>query len=251
MMLPSSLRTGARVHPDLGECCVLMPFALDDVYGTIRAAVTGGEVCFHCTRADEFLRGGRVMSEILEAIARAEIVVADLTAANPNVMYELGIAHTVKAPEKVIIITQDSLKKLLFDVRDLRVCRYQASDVDGLKRELVNAFTQVGEFSWQFGLADGEAYMANKKIFGLDRQRFYTFDLLHAEVGEGGAAFSLRVQWFESGAGWRILTEQRQALGVGDSVCMQGLGWELKLLQSQLGRARFGVGRGDVGRRTN
>jgi hypothetical protein len=72
-----------------------MPFALNDVYETIKRAVTGGEVCFHCTRADEFLHGGRVMSDILDAIARAEIVLANQTGLNANVMYELGIAHTV------------------------------------------------------------------------------------------------------------------------------------------------------------
>jgi len=251
MKLPNSLYSGAAPHPDLGECCVLMPFALDDVYETIMAAVTGGEICFHCTRADEFLRGGRVMSDILEAIARAEIVLADLTTANPNVMYELGIAHTVKDPQKVIIITQERLEDLPFDVKDLRVLRYDASDADGLKRALVKAFTQVGEFSWQFELADGETYEAEKKIFGLDRQHFYTFGLLRAEIGEGGAAFSLRVQRFESGTGWRELSSQRQPLEVGESVRMPALGWELKLLQSQGGKARFGVGRGDLARGTN
>jgi len=249
MKLPNSLCSGATVHPDLGECCVLMPFALDDVFETIKAAVTGGEVCFHCTRADEFLRGGRVMSDILEGIARAEIVLADLTGTNPNVMYELGIAHTVKNPEKVIIITQDAPENLPFDVRDLRVLRYHASDAERLKRELVIAFAQVGEFSWQFELDDGKTYEANKKIFGLDRQHFYTFGLFRAEIGVGGSVFGLRVQRFESGTGWRDLPEQRQSLGVGDSLRMPGLGWELKLLQSQLGKARFGVGRGDLATR--
>ncbi len=99
---PNSLRSPITAHPDVGECCVLMPHALKKVYATIKRAITGGEVCFHCTRVDEFLRGGRVMSDILDAIARAEIVLADLTGANANVMYELGIAHTVKDPRKVI-----------------------------------------------------------------------------------------------------------------------------------------------------
>ena len=168
-MLPNSLWPLTTAHLDIGECCVLMPFALDDVYKTIKRAVTGGEVCFHCTRADEFLRGGRVMSDILEAIGRAEIVLADLSGVNANVMYELGIAHTVKDPRKVIIITQESLRDLPFDIRDLRVIPYKASDPDGLQSELVKAFTQVGEFSWQFEVIDGGTYEANKKIFGLGK----------------------------------------------------------------------------------
>src|SRR6266540_2222774 len=245
-MLPNSLCSGVTAHPDLGECCVLMPFALEDVYEAIKAAVTGGEICFYCTRADEFLRGGRVMSDILEAIGRAEIVLADLTGTNANVMYELGIAHTVKDPKKVIIITQDALEDLPFDVRDLRVLPYDASDLEGLKRKLVQAFGEVGEFSWQFELADGETYDANKKIFGLNRQNFYTFDLHLAVIGKGCAEFILRVCRFESGTGWVALPEHRQPLSVGELVLMPGLGWELKLLQSKLGRARFGVGRGEL-----
>ena len=100
-MMPKSFFSGA-IKPNLGECCVLMPFAdqFNKVYETIRSAVEGGEVCFHCVRADEFLRGGSVMDDILAMIGSAEIIIADISRKNANVFYELGIAHTVKARRK-------------------------------------------------------------------------------------------------------------------------------------------------------
>jgi len=223
-----------------------MPFALNEVYETIKAAVTGAEVCFHCTRADEFLHGGRVMSDILEAIGRAEIVLADLTGTNPNVMYELGIAHIVKDSKKVIIITQDPLTKLPFDVEGLRVVQYDSSDKDGLKNQLVKIFSEIGEYSWTFDLDDGRSWEANHNIVGRDDEYFYTFGLLQAEVGMGGAAFRLRVRQRQEGIGLVEFKEERHTLRVGASLRIPGLGWHLKLWQSQHQRATFGVGRGEV-----
>jgi hypothetical protein len=95
-------------------------------------------------------------------------------------------------------------------------------------------------------------YEANKKIYGLDRQHFYTFDLLRVEVGVGGAAFELLVRRSEGENRWCEVSKERKSLGVGESVHMPGLGWQLKLMQSRRGRARFGVGRGNLeGRRSD
>lgn len=39
---------------------------------------------------------GHILADILRGIREAEIVIADLSDRNPNVFYELGIAHMVK-----------------------------------------------------------------------------------------------------------------------------------------------------------
>jgi hypothetical protein len=60
------------------------------------------------------------MTDILDAVRTARIVIADLTHANPNVFYETGICHALG--KDVILITQDS--EVPFDLRHIRHIRY-------------------------------------------------------------------------------------------------------------------------------
>ncbi len=244
-MFPKSFFSQDKTN--LGECCVLMPFADDfkNVYAAIKSAIEGGQVCFHCTRADEFLRGGSVMSDILTLIGRAEIIVADLTKKNPNVFYELGIAHMVKDKEKVIIITQDPVGDVPFDVSHLRRLPYDNS-TDGLhklKRDLVSAFSQVGKFSWQFQVTDGGSYKKEEKIYRLDNRDLYTFGLSQVEVAIGGATFGFNVCRLEDGKEVELPEQEPGSLEEGGQVDIPGLHWELKLIKADGKTAKFGVGR--------
>lgn len=61
------------------------------------------------------------MHDIWSAIFLADWIIADCTGRNPNVFYEIGIAHTVG--KRVILITQDE-KDVPFDVRHIRYFNY-------------------------------------------------------------------------------------------------------------------------------
>lgn len=63
-----------------------------------------------------------ILRDIIEPIYRADIVIADLTGLNPNVMYELGVAHTFN--KKTIVITKDDLSALPFDLKQYRAKDY-------------------------------------------------------------------------------------------------------------------------------
>lgn len=63
-----------------------------------------------------------IMSDIIAPIYDSDIVIADLSSLNPNVMYELGIAHTFN--KKTIIITKDELSSLPFDLKQYRAKNY-------------------------------------------------------------------------------------------------------------------------------
>lgn len=62
-----------------------------------------------------------ILQDIVEGINSAQVVIADLTGLNPNVFYELGLAHAMN--KKVIIITQD-INELPFDIKSYRVNEY-------------------------------------------------------------------------------------------------------------------------------
>jgi hypothetical protein len=116
-----------RNFPTEGDYCfVLMAFAdtldLQDVYAKHVKVVIEARCGLRCERADDIYGISGVMQSVWEGINRARLVIADLTARNPNVFYELGIAHTLGKP--VIMITQ-SMDFVPFDLRHLRCLVYE------------------------------------------------------------------------------------------------------------------------------
>src|SRR5262249_4849358 len=75
-------------------CLVLMPF--DDAAKRFFADVLGETVRtagFTVVRIDLEPEGGDIFSKFLDHLARADVVVADVTDFNPNVMHEVGHVH--------------------------------------------------------------------------------------------------------------------------------------------------------------
>ncbi len=101
---------------------VLMPFAaeFDEVYSfLIQDAVASAG--FEVRRADDLISQNNILKDVITSIVQSDLIVADLTSANPNVYYELGIAHALNKP--VILMTQD-IGELPFDLRSYRVVSY-------------------------------------------------------------------------------------------------------------------------------
>lgn len=63
-----------------------------------------------------------ILKDIIQPIYDSDIILADLTGLNPNVMYELALAHAFK--KKTVIITQDPLSSLPFDLKSYRAKNY-------------------------------------------------------------------------------------------------------------------------------
>lgn len=75
-------------------------------------------------RIDELAGPGIIFEDIKRQIAEAKIVVAEITAPNQNVFYELGYAHALNKP--TILLAQRG-KELPFDIRSYRVIFYDDS----------------------------------------------------------------------------------------------------------------------------
>jgi hypothetical protein len=100
------------------------------------------EVCesldIKAQRGDDITKQDYIMANILEGIAKSEIIIVDITGSNPNVFYELGIAHTLRAKHSVIIITQeeDIPKATPFDIRHWSILQYKNNNKSKFKAEL-------------------------------------------------------------------------------------------------------------------
>lgn len=122
---------------------IIMPFGprwSSLVWATIKDTMkTHG---FKCTRADEQY-GHQILEDIWCGICEASIVVADVTGRNPNVYYELGIAHVLG--KRVVLLTQNGAD-IPFDTRVYRHIMYSVPFFAG-RREKATAklATDLGE----------------------------------------------------------------------------------------------------------
>lgn len=107
---------------------VMMPFgaAFNSVWATLKAAAARGG--WTCQRADDIWESSVLINDVVALIARAKVVICDLTGRNANVFYETGIAHTLG--REVILITQ-SADDVPFDLTHHRYIKY-LSNVQGL-----------------------------------------------------------------------------------------------------------------------
>jgi hypothetical protein len=101
---------------------VLMPFseALRPVYEDHIKKVCA-EIGLTVARADDFFSAHSVMTDVWSGILFAGAIIADCTGRNPNVFYEIGLAHVLGKP--VVLITQ-STDDVPFDVRHIRFIQY-------------------------------------------------------------------------------------------------------------------------------
>lgn len=86
---------------------------------------------------------GDILAGIVSNLDRAELVVADLTGLNPNVMYELGIRHGFT--KKTILLTQDR-DELPFDLKNYHCIEYQwqnKSDKDELGKSIRDTLAKI------------------------------------------------------------------------------------------------------------
>ncbi|HEX9971249.1 MAG TPA: SUMF1/EgtB/PvdO family nonheme iron enzyme [bacterium] len=119
-------------------CFVLMPFKdeMKEVYWkAIKPAAE--EAGFYCLRMDDVKGVYNINRKIVEHIFASDAIVADLTDRNPNVFYELGVAHTIA--NKTVMIIQKG-QAVPFDVHSYLCLQYEPTP-QGLD-ELKNSITE-------------------------------------------------------------------------------------------------------------
>ena len=104
---------------------VIMPFTeeIEEVYlHIIKPSLE--EAGFSVIRADEILNQRSILEDVIAGIVGSDLLVAELTGGNPNVYYELGVAHALEKP--TIHLTQ-SVKEAPFDINHYRIIEYTTS----------------------------------------------------------------------------------------------------------------------------
>ena len=130
-------------HP-VRTCFVISPFGepFDTYFAHILKPAL--EECeFYAIRGDSLYRPSTIVDDIWQGIQSASLLIAELTDRNPNVFYELGLAHAISKP---VILISRSIDDVPFDLRSIRVLLYDKDHPEWGKRlrdGLVKAIREV------------------------------------------------------------------------------------------------------------
>jgi hypothetical protein len=98
---------------------------------------------FYAVRGDSLFRPASIMDDIWLGIREAKILIAELTGRNPNVFYELGLAHALSKP---VILISSNIDDVPFDLRSIRVLLYNKDDPEWgakLRGDIIQAIKEV------------------------------------------------------------------------------------------------------------
>jgi hypothetical protein len=194
-------------------CFVLMPFGrkgdasgrltdFDAIYQQIIApSILAADM--EPMRADQEQMGGAIHKAMFECLLLSEYALADVTGANPNVFYELGIRHATRPRSTVILFAEGTT--LPFDVALLRGVSYRTDNtgiaieperqIDVIARLLKTVRMDSRDDSPLFQLLDGMPRLEfDQSRMGALRGRLDQVKKLKARLGAACRAGKVAVQ---------------------------------------------------------
>jgi hypothetical protein len=143
---------------------VLMPFdkKFKNIYksGIVVACRLAGA---YCERVDEQIFHESILERIYNQIAKADIIIADMTGRNPNVFYETGYAHALG--KRVILLTEQA-DDIPFDLKHYTHIVHEG-EIEKLVKDLkprIRYFIDNPETSSRTSLSDLEVYLQGMKL---------------------------------------------------------------------------------------
>jgi len=170
-------------HPQIGfvdlqKVFVAMPFAdqyepifKDLIVPSIQQVNKGkkkhNQLKLYRAKDPKYTRSGWL--EILENLFTARVVIGVLTGNNPNVFYELGIAHATQQIERQLLLAEKGYEPK-FDLKDLIFVRYNPTEISVSIPDLATALRDT------LNIYD----IANDRMVSLAESRlsFYEFDVI-------------------------------------------------------------------------
>lgn len=234
-------------------CFTIMPFGdwfddyFEDLYcPAIRAAGLEPK------RADDLYRPSTIINDIWAYTQSAKVILADLTGKNPNVFYELGLAHALAKPA---ILIAESINDVPFDLRALRVLVYDKNEPDwgvNLKESITKSIVEIVASPLESvlptfltvkpGAKPKEVSAKDKTLLEMRRD----IDLLRAELRRGPSPqrSSLRSSDEADELMRRFIAMRMPSEVIVENLIERGApeGWVRERVRSILGTKRRGVG---------
>lgn len=137
-----SILHGDQIMIKRGTAFVLIPHTkeFDDIFNyVIKPAMEANDL--FALKADNIYQPGNILSQVWHEIRSAEVLLADVSGHNPNVIFELGLCYGVQRCP--IILTRDP-QELPFNLRNLRYIHYEntTSGAQRLKEQLTSTISE-------------------------------------------------------------------------------------------------------------
>lgn len=94
---------------------------------------------YSVSRSDDLFTPGVVMTDIQNSIRNSDLILCEMSDRNPNVFYELGLAHAIGKPA---ILISNNEEDIPFDLRHIRVIFYDCN-IDGWENKLRNDIAEA------------------------------------------------------------------------------------------------------------
>jgi tetratricopeptide (TPR) repeat protein len=171
-------------------CYVSIPFGIksdrdgllidfDSIYTqAIKPAVEGAGLT--CLRADELPAGALIQKSIISAVLGSDVMIADLTTANANVMYELGIRHAVQ--RGLTLLLTATQRPIPFDINYSKTIMYELGGNGLVTDQSAQSLRQM----------IGSAIRAGLEHASVDSPLYEFFPDLHVDLPGGLASFESR-----------------------------------------------------------
>ena len=131
-----------RIEANEPFCFIVMPFREAEfpqrIYRAVIKPFVEDNFNISCYRVDEDHLPDRIDNKIYSYLLRAAFIIAEVTTCNPNVFYELGLAHILE--KDCIILSQESVSEIPFDINRIRAEKYTGDDqLVGILRKAISA----------------------------------------------------------------------------------------------------------------
>lgn len=170
-------------------------------------------------RADSLIDQQNILRDIVRGIATADLIVADLTTLNPNVLYELGLAHGLRI--STILLAQ-SIQEVPFDLRSYRiqVYSYRYDQAKKLKQDLRKIAEKHirGEVTFGSPITDFlPEFEPRKEITAIEKSKHKTVEKVSEEAEEEKGFLDYIVEGNKAGEEiariMTVITEDTQNIG--------------------------------------
>lgn len=101
-------------------------------------------------RADELPQPGSITHQVIKWLYQSDLVIADLTGVNPNVVYELAVRHSFN---KISIHLIDRAEQIPFDLKDERTIAFDLSDpasIDDCKQQIAKVIKEINRHGFEY-----------------------------------------------------------------------------------------------------
>jgi hypothetical protein len=138
--VPKKARAAIRAPENI--IFAAMPFGelYDDTF-LVAMSYAAKSVSAVCERVDQKRFSGDIVEMIKSMIRECTAMIADLSGANPNVLYEVGYAHGLGKP--TVLICATPLSELPFDVRQWKTLKYTFGKTWEFREDLASALESV------------------------------------------------------------------------------------------------------------